>query len=102
MKKFIIILVALIGFTVSANAMIVPDGKYCTRNGDNSYVVVSGTTIYLYIDGHYAGQWTITENDSYSDRIVFVDGNGEAHGGRVWRQNGEIYLDLGDRRLKKC
>ena len=101
MKKVILILVAVIGLGLSANAMIVPDGKYCSVS-DNSYVIVSGNDIYLYIDGYSAGRWTITENESYSDQIVIVDNSGRENNGRVWKQNGEIYLQLGSRKLKKC
>ena len=102
MKKVLVILVALIGIGISVNARTPQSGKYCSS--DNSYVIVDGANIYLYIDGYSAGKFTITRGDDTdnpsSPWFTFADSSGKEHNGEYQKFNGEYVLKLGGRKLK--
>ena len=97
------ILAILIGIGISANAKTPENGKYCCT--DNSYVIVDGDDIYLYIDGYSAGSFTIIHDqdtdDQYSMWFTFKTEGGEERSGEYKMINGEYILKLGNRTLKK-
>ena len=103
MKKLLIVLVAIIGFGISVNARTPDNGKYCGT--DNSYVIVDGYNIYLYIDGYSAGKFTITSGEDTDDPnsmwFTFKDAGGKEHNGEYKKINGEYILKLGRRTVKK-
>jgi hypothetical protein len=103
MKKILIFLVAVIGFGISAFARTPENGKYCST--DDSYVIVDGDNIYLYIGGYSAGKFTITHGEDTDDQnsmwFTFTTDGGKENNGEYKKINGEYILKLGSRTLKK-
>ncbi|MDR2125402.1 MAG: hypothetical protein LBP63_01055 [Prevotellaceae bacterium] len=103
MKKIMFILVAFIGLGICTSARTPQDGKYCCT--DNSYVIVDGDDISLYIDGYSAGKFTITHSEDTDDPnsmwFTFVSDGGKENNGEYKKINGEFILKLGNRTLKK-
>lgn len=96
MKKLLFVLVAVIGLGIGANA--IPNGKYCS---DNSYVKVSGQHIYLFVDGYSAGSFKVQEEQE-DGSFTFTDSGGKVHSGSWYKQDGKVYLKMGNRKLQKC
>jgi len=103
MKKFLLVLVAFVCFGISAEARKPDNGKYCST--DNSYVIVDGYSIYLYIDGYSAGKFTIKSGGDTDDPdsmwFQFTDASGKEYDGEYKKINGEYILKMGSRTLKK-
>lgn len=97
MKKFIIVLTLLFSFQIFIWA--IPSGKYCAE--DESYVIVSGQRITLYIGLYSAGSFSIVSEEK-DGTFTFSDESGVIHKGKWYEQNGITYLKLGARMLQKC
>ena len=79
MKKFIIVLTLLFSFQIFIWA--IPSGKYCAE--DESYVIVSGQRITLYIGLYSAGSFSIVSEEK--ERLPFTLPEQAADNSRIWR-----------------
>ncbi|MBO4739829.1 MAG: hypothetical protein J5606_09780 [Bacteroidales bacterium] len=79
-------------------AVAVPNGKYQTGN---DYIIVSGNRFSLYIGGYYAVSLVIIDEDEDGRFTYTVEGKDKIQYGKWYRTDGETYLQLGSRTLKK-